>query len=73
MSILSIPEKWSKNTYEKSSCKNDISKCIDCNYITSQKDDLQTHNTTVHSKDNISECTKCDFMCPECDDLKKAH
>ena len=30
--------------------KNDNSKCISCNYITPQKDNLQTHNTTVHAK-----------------------
>ena len=30
--------------------KNDNSKCINCNYITTQKDNLQTHNTTVHAK-----------------------
>ena len=30
--------------------KNDISKCINHNYITTQKDNLQTHNATVHTK-----------------------
>ena len=50
MSILRTHEKWSKNTYENSSCKNDNFKCIHCNYITLKKDNLQTHKTTVHAK-----------------------
>ena len=29
---------------------NDNSKCIDGKYITPQKDNLKTHNTTVHGK-----------------------
>ena len=30
--------------------KNDNSKCTYCNYITPEKDNLQTHDTTVHEK-----------------------